>query len=392
MKTVKHSLGLRETLLAPRKALTHRQACSMATRNVRQVESVLIVSSAFGEIYEPSWLTALRDLGIRADLFDTHSYIPPNLAGKLEERYLFGPDIGKVNRMVVDRVREARPDVALFYQGHHYTAETIAEVAEMTFAAGSHCDDPFRMHDRRLYRHLKRAMPAYDGYHVNRHCNVAEAGQFGVNRVRILMMYYIPCMHYPCRLTSPEQRTWGSDIVFAGHMEPDLRVECLSRVVRAGLKCRILGGNAEWKSALPRDVYRAVMPIFYARGGDYRRALCASKIGACFFSKWNRDQYTNRSWEIPACGVFLLSERTPAMQEFYREGKEAEFFEGPDEFMDKVLFYMRNDAVRQRIAAAGYARVIPSGNDIYSRMRQWLSDVAEWRYEKQFPGVSPVGS
>ena len=60
--------------------------------------------------------------------------------------------------------------------------------------------------------------------------------------------------------------------------------------------------------------------------------------------------------------------------------------------MDKVLFYMRNDAVRQRIAAAGYARVIPSGNDIYSRMRQWLSDVAEWRYEKQFPGVSPVGS
>jgi hypothetical protein len=27
--------------------------------------------------------------------------------------------------------------------------------------------------------------------------------------------------------------------------------------------------------------------------------------------------------------------------------------------------------------------VIASGNDIYSRMRQWLADVADWRCEKQ---------
>jgi hypothetical protein len=173
-------------------------------------------------------------------------------------------------------------------------------------------------------------------------------------------------------------------------MEPDLRIESLTRVVRARLKCRIFGGAAEWKSALPRDVYAAVKPIIYARGADYRRALCASKIGACFFSRWNRDQYTTRSWEIPACGAFLLSERTPAMQEFYCEGKEAEFFEGPDEFMDKVRFYLQNDSARKKISAAGYARVIASGNDIYSRMRQWLADVTTWKGDKQVESKSPA--
>ena len=71
------------------------------------------------------------------------------------------------------------------------------------------------------------------------------------------------------------------------------------------------------------------------------------------------------------------------MQEFYCEGREAEFFESPEEFIDKVQFYLRNEKERKRIAAAGYARVIASGNDIYSRARQWLVDVAEWRYEKQ---------
>jgi spore maturation protein CgeB len=356
----------------------------MASPRNRKVESVLIVRSAFGEIYELAWLKALRDLGISAELLDTHSFIPGNLAGRLEQRYLFGPDIRKVNRMVVERVREMRPDVAHFYLGHHYTAETIARAAKLAFASGSHCDDPLGRPNFREYRLLLKALPKYDGYHVNRDCNVAEAATYGVRRVRVLMMYYIPWLHYPCSLSAQEQQKFGSDVVFAGHMEPDLRVESLTRVVRSGLRCRIFGSQAEWKSALPHDVYQTVRPVFHVRGSDYRRALCASKIGACFFSKWNRDQYTTRSWEIPACGVFLLSERTPAMQEFYREGKEAEFFESPEEFIDKVQFYVQNEGVRKRIAAAGYARVVASGNDIYSRMRQWLADVSEWRNEKQF--------
>jgi hypothetical protein len=356
----------------------------MATSlNNNRLESVLIARSAFGEIYEHAWLKALRDLGIKAELFDTHCYIPQNLAGRLEQHYLLGPHIGKVNRLVVERVREMRPDVAHFYQGHHYTPETIAQVANLTFASGSHCDDPFGRRHRREYQLLMKALPEYDGYHVNRQCNVAEAAACGVKRVRVLMTYYIPWMHYPCALSAQEQRDFGSDVVFAGHMEPDLRIECLSRVARAGLRCRIFGGEAQWRSALPGDVYRVAGPTPNVRGADYRRALCASKIASCFFSKWNRDQYTNRSWEIPACGTFLLSERTPAMQEFYCEGKEAEFFESLEEFIDKVQFYLRDESARKRIAAAGYARVIASGNDIYSRMRQWLADVTKWRDEKQ---------
>ncbi len=209
----------------------------------RKVESVLIVRSAFGEIHELAWLKALRDLGINAELFDTHSHIPANLAGRLEQRYLLGPHIAKVNRLVVERVREMRPDVAHFYQGHHYSAETIAQIAKMAFTSGLHCDDPFGRADRREYRLLRKALPKYDGYHVFRPCNVTEAVATGIKRVRVLMMYYIPWMHHPCQLGSDEQETWGSDVVCAGHMEPDLRVECLTRAVRAGLKCRIFGGR-----------------------------------------------------------------------------------------------------------------------------------------------------
>ncbi len=343
--------------------------------------SVLIVRSAFGELYELAWVRALHELATQVELFDTHSFIPANLAGRLEERYLAGPHVSKVNRLVVERVREMRPDVVLFYQGHHYHRETIARVAKLSFVVGAHCDDPFGRRDRREYRLLRTAFPEYQGYHVNRQCNVEEAMEYGIKHVRVLKTYYIPWLHHPCQLSAEERDVWGSDVVYAGHSEPDQRAECLARVVRAGLKCKIFGNRAGWKSVLPEDVYGAVRPIHFIKFSDCRKALCGSKIGACFFSKWNRDQYTHRSWEIPACGVFLLSERTPAMQEFYQEGKEAEFFDNADEFIDKARFYVRNDLARMRIAQAGHARVIESGNDIYARMKQWRNDVQEWREE-----------
>ena len=135
----------------------------MAVYGRNKVESVLLVRSAFGEIHELAWLRALRDLGIRVELFDTHSHIPTNLAGRIEQRYLFGPHIGNVNRMVIERARALNPNVVHFYQGHHYTAETIAKVARITFVSGLHNDDPFGRPDRREYRLLLKALPKYDG-------------------------------------------------------------------------------------------------------------------------------------------------------------------------------------------------------------------------------------
>ena len=139
------------------------------------LESVLLVRSAFGEIHELAWLRALRDLGIRVELFDSHANIPSNLAGRMEQRYLIGPHIRNVNRMAVVGAKAMRPDVVHFYQGHHYTAETVAHIAQIAFASGLHNDDPFGRPDRREYRLLLKALPKYDGYHVNRECNLAEA-------------------------------------------------------------------------------------------------------------------------------------------------------------------------------------------------------------------------
>lgn len=348
----------------------------------RNIKKVIIVRGAFGEIYEPAWNRALNEIGIKSKIFESHSLTLPGILGRFERRILWGPGINRIRRNVVRFIKNERPDVTLFYQGHYFDRRTLEEVRPFTFVAGYHNDDPFGPRKTMLrYRLLLPALPSYHGFHVYRPCNVEEAIAYGVPKVKVLMSYYIPWLDYPRNLDTDNCNYWRSDIMFAGHVENDFRVECLSRAVREGIKVRIYGEKRFWKPALPPDIYEKVYPIIKVVGEDYRKALSGTKIAVCFLSKWNRDQYTRRAFEIPACGVFLLSERTPMMQDLYNEGKEAEFFSTPEEFLDKVKFYLNHEGARKRITQSGYQKVITSGHDIYSRMRQWLEDVSEWREE-----------
>ena len=344
--------------------------------------SVLIARSAFDVQYEPALNRALNELGVSSRIVETHQYIGGGLLGRLQERVLWGPGLAKASRELLRGVREEKPDVVLFYQGHHYSRPTVAAARAHAFIAGIHNDDPFGPRRKLLrYRLLLKALPLYHGYHVYRDCNVPELQAWGVPRVKVLMSFYVPWLDFPRDLDQREMQRWGCELAFAGHPEPDMRTECIARTVRAGIAVKLYGPERFWRKWLPPDVFRRLAPLRKVFGEDYRKALCGAKMVACFLSKWNRDQYTRRAFEIPACGAFLLAERTPLMRQLYEEGREAEYFDSPEEFLDKVRFYRDHDQARRKVAQAGCRRATTSPYDVYSRMRQWLGDVSQWRRE-----------
>jgi spore maturation protein CgeB len=95
-------------------------------------------------------------------------------------------------------------------------------------------------------------------------------------------------------------------------------------------------------------------------GQEYVEVICRSKISLGFVSSSNRDQYTMRTFEIPACNGFLLAQRTDRHMELFIEGKEAEFFESTEECADKINFYLEHESARKRIADGGYNRCLKS--------------------------------
>jgi spore maturation protein CgeB len=341
---------------------------------------VLVVQGAFEDMYEPAWCRGLQELGAETELFRSHTYTLPGVLGRIERRVLAGPGVSRLKRALLARVRAWRPDVTLLYQGHYFNSAVVRELREHTFVTGYHNDDPFGVKRNILrYRHFHRALREYNGFHAYRMPNVDELLAAGVSHVKLLLPYFRPWIDYPRSLTADERQRWSCDVCFAGHLEPDERITYVSAMARSEITFRLYTHAAEVRRLLPADVCHRIGPTQVARDDDYRKALCGSRIALSFYSRWNRDQYTRRSFEIPACGVFLLSERTEAMTSLFQEGVEAEYFSSSDELLDKARFYLKHESQRMAIAQRGHDQVVRAGHDIRSRMKQWLEDVTAWR-------------
>lgn len=125
-----------------------------------------------------------------------------------------------------------------------------------------------------------------------------------------------------------------------------------------GIKVRVFGGG-KWNDY---KNYNSNLIVEGAglRGEDYCKSLQATRINLCFLRKINFDQQTTRSVEIPACGGFMMAERTAEHLAMFEEGKEAAFFSNNEELLDKCSYYLAHEQERAVIAELGLKRCIAS--------------------------------
>jgi spore maturation protein CgeB len=139
-----------------------------------------------------------------------------------------------------------------------------------------------------------------------------------------------------------------------------------------------VSGPAIWKRKLKGRARAALYPqegeLYDAA---YRQGIWQSKINLSFLTHGNQDEYAHKSFEIAACGGFLLAERSPGHSARFKEDEEAVFFSDIEECAEKCRKYLWDEAARARIAAAGQRRAASSGYDNDSQMRKVLAEVYE---------------
>jgi spore maturation protein CgeB len=333
--------------------------------------------------YEQAFANSLERLGHDICRFSFDKYFVGRIGHYQRVFPVPGPALWRLNRGLIDFVTDTRPDAVLIWRGTHVLPRTLTRIRNMGVKIISYNnDDPFGVcrqegapkHHYFLWLWYLRGLREFDLNFVYRAVNVHEALAFGAKNAHVLMPYFIPEKDRPISLTEADEARFRCDLVYVGHYEPDGREHLLHSLVDAGFHVRLFGGSYWTKRVLGR--YASYFgEVRQLHGDDYPKALCAATIALAFLSKLNRDTYTRRCFEIPACGRVLLCERTTDLMRMFKENTEAVFFSGAEELVQKARWLLDHPEQVERIAEAGRSRVWVDGHDVDSRARAFMAIV-----------------
>ncbi len=324
-------------------------------------------------IFEEALSDGLRANGVDVIPFKASDFLGRDLWSRIERKTLWGPATVRLNHALQRLIAETSPDVLFLRRMTHLFGSALERILKNHpgLRVGSYNNDnPFQDGQGwTLWRHYFRTARLSHVNLVFRPSDVPLAQRMGLPNPQIMLPYYVEGLHRPLGEVPPDFR---NDVVFVGHYEPDGRVETLNYLARQGVSVRLYG--APWEKASLDPALRQ-SPIRSAYGEDYVRAVAGAKIALVFLSGWNRDVYTNRCFEIPACGAAMVAPRTKELQAMYREGEEAVYFDSKEELLAKVRWLLEDDEARNRIAKAGRQRCLQDGHSNIHRGAQILEEL-----------------
>lgn len=333
---------------------------------------VLYIGSLFNGSTAVHRLNAIKASGLEVIEIDSSIGANwPSMLFRFFRKCGFDIDFLGINRRVVEMCAKHRLDLLWVDKGWLLKRETI-------------------LYLRRKYPNLKiihyspddmfnpgnqtsiylRAIPYYDSHITTKSFNVAELEAVGAKNVTFVFSAFDPLVHRPMNCDSPGH--YHSDVSFVGDLELE-RAGSIEFLALNGIKVTVWT-QSNWRRFFSPHENIIVKEGWFAED-EYARILSGSKIVLCFLRKANRDLHTTRSVEIPACGAFMLGERTTEHLEMFVEGKEAEFFSSNEELLQKVSFYLRRDEERKSIACSGRRRCLVSGYNNTSMVEKVLSTI-----------------
>ncbi len=161
------------------------------------------------------------------------------------------------------------------------------------------------------------------------------------------------------------------DVTFVGQAYGD-RPDVVQRLRKAGVPVRTYGRG--WR-VRPEHRLAARLPVIRSLGGAalLRRVEATTRcdqdemlaifeqsrinLNLVAASQGGGSQIKGRTFEVPACGGFLLDGPAEGLAEYFDIGRELVVYEDVDDMAEKCRFYLTHDDARARIARAGHRRV-----------------------------------
>ena len=312
---------------------------------------ILLVGSFLEGSLESSFYSAFVKLGYEIDKFiflEEYKKVNPFAQYKyfnyLCSQYFYS----LINQKLLKKIKLSQPELVLVIKGEFIFPETLCQIQQQTTALlyNFNPDNCFKMARGASNDLIRKSIPFYDCYFVWGQFLIPELKRAEAKRVEYLPFAYDPELHYPVQLTEQEKNIYGSDVAFIGTWDKE-REKWLENLRDYDLA---IWGNS-WEKLRIGSPLRKKWRDRAVIGEEFSKVCNASKIVLNLVRKQNKDANNMRTFEVPACGGFMLATRTKEQCEFFTEGKEIECFDSIEELKVKINNYLCKDRERKAIAA-----------------------------------------
>jgi len=310
-------------------------------------------------------LWALRRLGHAVLDLDFNILVPfwESFNLKVARRLLRFLMMDEHNQELLRLAREFKPHIFLAFKGAYILSDTIQAMRAQGIAAYNYYPDVSAFSHKAGW--LPSTLRQYDCVFSTKSFLAAdlEAQGYPVRHWEYLPHGYDPRAHHPVAVSAEDQVRYGADVAFIGGQTP-----AKERLLADLLELMPDLNLAVWGDRWQRTQSPALRACVRGRGIfgiEYMKAICASRIMLGLLSEKQPgssvgDYVTSRSFNIPACGAFMLHERTEEILNYYDPGREIECFSSPEELADKIKYYLAHPETRRAVAQAGYRRCVPA--------------------------------
>ena len=324
---------------------------------------------------------SLRRLGHEVIDIDSQTFFPPwrRLSLKGIKRLLHKQIVREYNNQVLSLAEGFEPDLLFAFKAPYLTAPTLRTLRKRGIPSYNYYPDVSGFVHGQV---LAEALSEYDCIFATKPFLERDLrAALKIPRCIFVRHGYSPEIHRPWPLTAWDRATYGAEASFIGtwSAKKERLIAAIAHKL-PDITIRVWGNQWEKCNRLQGIVMgRAIEGLAYAK------AIQASQVNLAILSEKRRgassgDLTTTRTYEIPACGGFMLHERTPEVLKLFEEGREIACFGDVDELVQKARYYLEHDAERKAIASAGYERCVPA----YSYDER-MKECIEWHYRLTQP-------
>jgi len=250
-------------------------------------------------------------------------------------------------------------------------APITAEAVHALRNLGTRCiayltDDPWNPAHRAAW--FLKALPLYDTVFSPRRSNLEDFKRLGCADVRYLPFGYDERLFWVP--SEAPLKMLPDTVLFVGGADQD-RAQFFSTFLRHGPPPTLAGGYWE------RYAHTRPFSIGLKTAEELRALTAGAAVNLCLVRRANRDGHVMRSFEIPACGGFMIAEDTSEHRDIFGpEGECVLYFSGPRDAAEKVRGALADPASRSRMARAVHHRIMSQGHTYRDRLAHMIAATA----------------